>query len=82
MLSVEQTHSGQPVPSATFKLHSRQVTLYLLTTKDPSEEESNQRGQEDTELGVTSGQRQEMNKVVKIRVALPHAIKTPKEKFP
>ena len=59
------------------------VTLYLLTTKDPSGEESNQRGREDTELGVTSGQRQEINKgLVKIRVALPHATKTPKEKFP
>lgn len=51
------------VPSATFKLtlEIRLVTLYVPTINGPFGEESNQRGQKDTELRVTYGQ-QRINK--------------------
>lgn len=72
-----------PISNLQITLKRGLVTLYLPTTKAPSGEESNQRGWGDMELGVTSGQRQEIHKgLVKVRVALPHTTKTPKEKFP
>lgn len=72
-----------PIRNLQITLKRGLVTLYLPTTKDPSGEESNQRGWEDMESGVTSGHRQEINKgLVKVRVALPYTTKTPKEKFP